>query len=72
MVAGSQKASSCTAEVNKAAVASYAMEDRADFADVDRGFVAGFPEKLSSDEGDLLRDGRLFDCVTDDAPAPTR
>ncbi|MCX5388811.1 alkyl/aryl-sulfatase [Streptomyces sp. NBC_00094] len=70
MVAGSQQASSFTAAINKAALESYAMEDRADFADVDRGFVAGFPEKLYSDEGDLLRDGRILDYVTDDAPAP--
>ncbi|WP_406457430.1 MBL fold metallo-hydrolase [Streptomyces sp. NBC_00876] len=70
MVAGSQQASSFTAAVNKSASASYAMDDREDFADVDRGFVAAFPEKLYSDEGELLRDGRMLDYVTDDAPAP--
>ncbi|WP_327709850.1 MBL fold metallo-hydrolase [Streptomyces sp. NBC_00464] len=65
-----QQASEFTAEVNREAVARYAMADRADFADVDRGFLAGFPEKLYSEEGDLLRDGRMLDYVTDDAPAP--
>ncbi|MFD0561756.1 hypothetical protein ACFQ2M_06720 [Kitasatospora saccharophila] len=52
-----KQASSFTAEVNRAAVARYAMGDRADFADVDRGFIAGFPDELRSDEGSC--------CVTD-------
>ena len=31
--------------VDEASSASYAMEDRADFTEVGRGFVVGFPEK---------------------------
>ncbi len=69
-MAESQQASRFTTEINKAALARYAMQDREDFADVDRGFLAGFPEKLYSDEGELLRDGHMLDYVTDDAPAP--
>ncbi|MEU2678216.1 alkyl sulfatase dimerization domain-containing protein [Streptomyces sp. NPDC007107] len=64
------RASRFTAEINRAARARYAMEDRADFADADRGLLASFPDKLYSEEGDLLRDGRMLDYIADDAPAP--
>ncbi|SEL79744.1 alkyl/aryl-sulfatase [Streptacidiphilus jiangxiensis] len=65
-----KQATPFTADINRSAASRYAMEDVADFADVDRGFVAGFPDKLYSDEGELLRDGQMLDYVSDDAPAP--
>ena len=44
-------ATTFTADVNKAALAKYAMQDWADFHDVDRGFIAGFGDRLVSDDG---------------------
>ena len=63
-------ASGFTAEVNRAAVARYAMEDRADFDIVDRGFMADLPEVLRDDEGRMVRDARILDYITDGRPAP--
>ncbi|NGO74149.1 MBL fold metallo-hydrolase [Streptomyces sp. YC504] len=65
-----KQASGFTAEVNRAAASRYAMEDRADFADTDRGFLAGFPDELRNKNGDVIRDAKLLDYITDDAPAP--
>jgi alkyl sulfatase BDS1-like metallo-beta-lactamase superfamily hydrolase len=63
-------ATSATSEVNRVALAQYAMDDRADFTDVGRGFIAGFPVKLHNDTGLLIRDHAELDYITDDAPAP--
>jgi alkyl sulfatase BDS1-like metallo-beta-lactamase superfamily hydrolase len=63
-------ASSATSEVNRAALAQYAVDDLADFTDVGRGFIAGFPVKLHNDTGLLIRDHAELDYITDDAPAP--
>jgi linear primary-alkylsulfatase len=63
-------ATSATSEVNRAALARYAMDDLADFTDVGRGFIAGFPVKLHNDTGLLIRDHAELDYITDDAPAP--
>jgi alkyl sulfatase BDS1-like metallo-beta-lactamase superfamily hydrolase len=63
-------ATAITAEVNRAAMARYPMHDRADFEDVDRGFIAGFPDRLYSDDGRLIYDIEPFAYITDDAPAP--
>ena len=63
-------ATGATSEVNRAALARYAMDDVADFADVGRGFIAGFPAKLHNDTGLLIRDHASLDYITDDAPAP--
>ena len=63
-------ATSATSEVNRAALARYAMDDLADFIDVGRGFIAGFPVKLHNDTGLLIRDHAELDYITDDAPAP--
>jgi alkyl sulfatase BDS1-like metallo-beta-lactamase superfamily hydrolase len=38
MAEGMKPATGFTADVNRAAVARYAMDDRADFGDADRGF----------------------------------
>jgi alkyl sulfatase BDS1-like metallo-beta-lactamase superfamily hydrolase len=63
-------ATSATSEVNRAALAQYAMDDLADFTDVGRGFIAGFPVKLHNDTGLLIRDHAELDYIADDAPAP--
>jgi alkyl sulfatase BDS1-like metallo-beta-lactamase superfamily hydrolase len=63
-------ATSATSEVNRAALARYAMDDLADFTDVGRGFIAGFPAKLHNDTGLLIRDHAELDYITDDGPAP--
>jgi alkyl sulfatase BDS1-like metallo-beta-lactamase superfamily hydrolase len=63
-------ATSATSEVNRAALAHYAMDDLADFTDVDRGFIADFPVRLHNDTGLLIRDHATLDYITDDAPAP--
>ena len=52
------------------ALAQYAVDDLADFTDVGRGFIAGFPVKLHNDTGLLIRDHAELDYITDDAPAP--
>jgi alkyl sulfatase BDS1-like metallo-beta-lactamase superfamily hydrolase len=47
------------------------MDDRQDFADADRGLIAGFPDrKLLHADGSLLFDLSRLDYITDDAPAP--
>ena len=63
-------ATSTTSEINRAALARYATDDLADFIDVGRGFIAGFPVKLHNDTGLLIRDHAELDYITDDAPAP--
>jgi linear primary-alkylsulfatase len=63
-------ATSATSEVNRAALERYAMDDLADFTDVGRGFIAGFPVTLHNDTGLLIRDHAELDYITDDAPAP--
>ncbi|MET0965250.1 MAG: alkyl sulfatase dimerization domain-containing protein, partial [Nakamurella sp.] len=44
--------------------------DRQDFADADRGFIAGFPGPVVRDDGQVMFDPSWFDYITDDAPAP--
>ncbi|WP_216911572.1 alkyl/aryl-sulfatase [Nocardia noduli] len=70
MADSTKPATEFTADVNAAAVAKYAMDDRADFYDVDRGFIAEFPPQLYSDDGLLIRDTSLLDYISDDTPAP--
>ena len=38
-------ATSATSRANREAVARYDMADRQDFADADRGLIAGFPDR---------------------------
>ncbi|MEU9205054.1 alkyl sulfatase dimerization domain-containing protein [Streptomyces sp. NPDC048332] len=59
-----------TAAANRAAVAGYDMDDRQDFADRDRGFVAPLPDKLYSTDGRVIFDASRYDYLGDDAPAP--
>jgi len=63
-------ASSFTAEINRAALDRYAMDDRADFDAVDRGFIADLPEVLRDVDGRVVRDAHMLDYITDDRPAP--
>ena len=60
-----------TATANHAAVARYDLDDRRDFADADRGFVAGFPGgKVMGADGHVIFDEHDYEYVADDAPAP--
>jgi alkyl sulfatase BDS1-like metallo-beta-lactamase superfamily hydrolase len=60
-----------TASANREAAARYDMDDRGDFADADRGLIAGFPDrKLLHADGSLMFDLGRLDYITDDAPAP--
>jgi alkyl sulfatase BDS1-like metallo-beta-lactamase superfamily hydrolase len=64
-------ATSFTAEVNHEAAARYALDDRQDFSDADRGFVAEFPgRKLFRADGSLMLDMAQFDYIADDADSP--
>ncbi|MEU6846205.1 alkyl sulfatase dimerization domain-containing protein [Streptomyces sp. NPDC046716] len=59
-----------TTDANRAVVSRYAMEDRADFTDAARGFLAGLPEKMYTKDGHLVRDGSLTAYITDETPCP--
>lgn len=63
-------ATPATAAANREAVARYAMDDRQDFADADRGFIAPFPDKVYGADGRVIFDASRFDYLTEDAPAP--
>ncbi|MET9677576.1 alkyl sulfatase dimerization domain-containing protein [Streptomyces sp. NPDC006482] len=63
-------ATPATAAANREAVARYAMDDRQDFADADRGFIAPFPDKVYGADGRVIFDATRFDYLTEDAPAP--
>ncbi|MFE5912693.1 alkyl/aryl-sulfatase [Streptomyces wedmorensis] len=63
-------ATPATAAANREAVARYAMDDRQDFADADRGFIAPFPDKVYGADGRVIFDAARFDHLAEDAPAP--
>jgi alkyl sulfatase BDS1-like metallo-beta-lactamase superfamily hydrolase len=64
-------ASDVTAWANRVAADRYAMDDRADFGDIDRGFIAGFDDdRIVAEDGAVVYDGHLLDYITDDAPPP--
>lgn len=64
-------ATAATAEVNRAVVADYPMQDRQDFHDADRGFIAGWEnDQVFNDNGDLIHDGTPFSYITDDKQSP--
>jgi alkyl sulfatase BDS1-like metallo-beta-lactamase superfamily hydrolase len=66
-----KKATAATAQTNRDAVALYAMDDRQDFQDADRGFIAALPgQVLGDDDGHVVFDQGNFAYLTDDAPAP--
>ena len=60
-------ATTFTSQTNQAAVAKYAMDDRQDFADADRGLITPLPDKLLNDKGEVIRDGAMLAYITDDA-----
>ncbi|MET8876992.1 alkyl sulfatase dimerization domain-containing protein [Nocardia sp. NPDC004604] len=64
-------ATEITAAANQAAADYFPWSDRADFHDVDRGFLAGFDEGLLRDgDGRIHYDQQPLDYITDDARAP--
>jgi alkyl sulfatase BDS1-like metallo-beta-lactamase superfamily hydrolase len=63
-------ASGFTAEANRRAAGRFPMDDRADYADADRGFIAPLPGVIVNDHGHTVRDSHLLDYITDDAPCP--
>ena len=63
-------ASPSTAATNRRAARRHPMRERADFTDVNRGFIADLPEVLVDAHGHVVRDGRMLDYITDDAPCP--
>jgi len=63
-------ATAATAAANRDAMALYAMDDRRDFADADRGFIAGFPGKVLGKDGRVIFDLGDYEYIADDAPAP--
>ena len=64
-------ATPATASANREVVALYDMADRQDFADADRGFIAGFPGgKVVGADGHVIFDQGDYEYIADDAPAP--
>jgi alkyl sulfatase BDS1-like metallo-beta-lactamase superfamily hydrolase len=59
-----------TTAVNREALARYAMDDRRDFTDNDRGFLAPFPDTVQSADGRVIFDPSWFDYIGDEDPAP--
>ncbi|MFI9207852.1 MBL fold metallo-hydrolase [Streptomyces sp. NPDC053253] len=70
MADSSKPASATTAAANREALSRYAMEDRQDFADRDRGFLAPLPDKLYAGDGRVIFDAARFDYIGDGVPAP--
>jgi alkyl sulfatase BDS1-like metallo-beta-lactamase superfamily hydrolase len=67
MVYEPKPATARTATVNREALARYAMDDRRDFADNDRGFLAPFPDTVRAADGRVLFDPAWFDYIGDKA-----
>lgn len=70
MSAHSKNATTTTAAVNRDAVRRYDMDDRQDFADADRGFIAPFPGPVVGEDGRVIFDGGRLAYLTDETPAP--
>jgi alkyl sulfatase BDS1-like metallo-beta-lactamase superfamily hydrolase len=71
MTAAPKDATRATVTANREAVAGYDIADRQDFADADRGLIAGFPDrKLLHADGTVMFDLSRLDYITDDALAP--
>ncbi|WP_370617720.1 alkyl/aryl-sulfatase [Mumia qirimensis] len=66
----SKGATTATATANREAGAHYAMEDRQDFADADRGLIAPLPGPVLGSDGHTIFDPHAFDYLADDKPAP--
>jgi len=66
-----QDATQVTATANRDAVARYAMDDRQDFADADRGFLAPIPDgRVVGGDGHVILDVDEFAQFADDVAAP--
>ncbi|MFC8449281.1 alkyl/aryl-sulfatase [Kitasatospora sp. NPDC057223] len=63
-------ATPATSTANREAVARYDMDDRQDFTDAERGFIAPFPDKLYAADGRVIFDQARYDYIGDDVPAP--
>lgn len=63
-------ATAATRAANHAAVDRYAMDDRRDFADADRGFIAPFAEPILTDDGRVVFDPHDVAWIADDVPPP--
>ncbi|MGC5165996.1 alkyl/aryl-sulfatase [Luteimicrobium sp. DT211] len=64
-------ASQATATANQDVTALYAMDDREDFADADRGFIAAVPDgRVVAADGHVVLDLHEFEQFADDVPAP--
>jgi alkyl sulfatase BDS1-like metallo-beta-lactamase superfamily hydrolase len=59
-----------TIAANREAVALYDLEDRRDFADADRGFIAGLSGPLLSAAGTVMFDPADYDFLRDGARVP--
>ena len=70
MVYEPKEATAATAQANRDAVELYAMDDRQDFQDAERGFIAPFPGQVVGDDGHVIFDPNSFAYITDDAPTP--
>ncbi|WP_194925946.1 alkyl/aryl-sulfatase [Catenulispora pinisilvae] len=63
-------ATPATVSANQEAVGRYAMDDRQDFTDNTRGFIAPLPGKILGGDGHVVFDPANYDYLSDDAPAP--
>ena len=63
-------ATPATVTANREAVARYAMDDRQDFADADRGLIAPLPGKVVADDGHTVFDPDAMAYLGDDVAAP--
>ena len=63
-------ATEATADANKEAISRYDMDDRQDFLDAGRGFIAPFAEPVVGADGHVIFDAADYAYIADDAPAP--
>ncbi|MEN0135098.1 MAG: alkyl sulfatase dimerization domain-containing protein [Rhodococcus sp. (in: high G+C Gram-positive bacteria)] len=59
-----------TADINRAAVPRYDLDNREDFVDARRGLIAELPGNVTGADGNVIFDPHAFDYITDDAAAP--
>ena len=69
MVYEPKEPTAATIEANRAAEALYAMDDREDFHDIDRGLIAAI-DKTVNDAGQVVFDLHDVDFISDDAERP--
>jgi alkyl sulfatase BDS1-like metallo-beta-lactamase superfamily hydrolase len=71
MLTHPKDASRFTAKANRDAASRYDLDNRQDFVDAERGFIAPVPDgKVLSTDGAALYDESDYAYLTDDAPAP--